>query len=441
MDLLVKPGKALKGEILMPGDKSISHRSIMCAALAEGDSTVRGFLKGEDCLATIDAFSEMGVNIDQHDNEIVVHGVGLKGLKKPNSDIYLGNSGTSMRLMSGLLCGQSFSSTLIGDASLSSRPMERIVTPLKMMGANISSSKEGCPPLEINPSKNLKTFSYELPIASAQVKSCLMFAGLYTDGPVVIKEKIQTRDHTELMFKKFGVDISIEEKGGLKEISVLPPKSINATNINIPGDFSSAAFFILGALITPGSDLKLMNIGINKTRIALLKVFKEMGADIKLSNLINEHEPSADIHIKASELKGITLDPKLVPNLIDEMPVLFIAGALAEGTTRIRGAQELRFKESDRLESMAKALNLFGVKHKIFEDGIDIEGVDQSEKDLPFNSVEIDSCGDHRIAMASVIGALRSKTSCKIKNCSNISTSFPSFIDLSKRIGIVLNKI
>ena len=440
MDLIVKPGKALKGEILIPGDKSISHRSIMCAALAEGDSTIRGFLKGEDCLATLDAFSEMGVTIDQHDNKIVVHGVGLQGLKKPNSDVYLGNSGTSMRLMGGLLCGQSFPSTLKGDASLSSRPMERIVTPLTAMGANITSSKGDCPPLEINPSKKLKAFSYELPIASAQVKSCLMFAGLYADGPLVIKEKIQTRDHTELMFKKFGIDISIGEAEGLKEIHVIPPKSMDATNINIPGDFSSAAFFILGALITPGSDLKLMNIGINKTRIALLKVLKEMGADIKLSNLINEYEPCADISVRTSELKGFTLDPKLVPNLIDEMPVLFIASALAEGTTSIRGAQELRFKESDRLEVMARTLNLFGVKHKIFEDGIDIEGVDQSEKDLPFNSAVIDSFGDHRIAMASIIGALRSKGSCKIKNCSNIRTSFPGFIDLSKRIGIILDK-
>ena len=441
MDIIVKSGKALKGEILIPGDKSISHRSIMCAAIAEGDSVIRGFLKGEDCLATLNAFSKMGVNIDQHDNEIVVHGVGLQGLKKPDSDIYLGNSGTSMRLMGGLLCGQSFPSTLKGDVSLSSRPMERIVTPLTSMGANISSSKGGCPPLEINPSEKLKAFSYELPVASAQVKSCLMFAGLYADGPVVIKEKIQTRDHTELMFKKFGVDVFIEEVDSLKEIRVLPPKSMDATNINIPGDFSSAAFFILGALITPGSDLKLKNIGINKTRIALLKVLKEMGADIKLSNLINEYEPCADISLRASELKGITLDPKLVPNLIDEMPVLFIAGALAEGTTRIRGAQELRFKESDRLESMARTLNSFGVKHKILEDGIDIEGVGQSGKNPPFNSAEIDSFGDHRIAMASVIGALRSKDSCKIKNCSNISTSFPGFIDLSNRVGMNLKKI
>ena len=440
MDLIVKSGKALKGEILIPGDKSISHRSIMCAALAEGDSVIRGFLKGEDCLATLDAFFKMGVNIDQHDNEIVVHGVGLQGLKKPNSDIYLANSGTSMRLMSGLLCGQSFPSTLKGDVSLSTRPMERIVTPLTTMGANISSSKGGCPPLEINPSEKLKAFSYELPIASAQVKSCLMFAGLYADGPVVLKEKIQTRNHTELMLKKFGVDVSIEESEGLKETHVLPPKSMDATNINIPGDFSSAAFFILGALISPGSDLKLMNIGINKTRIALLKVLTEMGADIKLTNLVNDYEPSADISIRTSKLKGITLDPKLVPNLIDEMPVLFIAGALAEGRTRIRGAQELRFKESDRLESMARTLNLFGVKHKIFEDGIDIEGVDQSEKDQPFNSTEIDSFGDHRIAMASIIGALRSKGTCKIKNCSNINTSFPGFINLSKKIGIILKK-
>ncbi len=440
MDLIVKPGKALKGEILIPGDKSISHRSIMCAAVAEGDSVIRGFLKGEDCLATLDAFSKMGVNIGQYDNQIVVHGVGLRGLKKPNSDIYLGNSGTSMRLMSGLLCGQIFPTTLKGDTSLSSRPMERIVTPLKTMGANILSSK-GCPPLQINPSEKLKAFSYDLPVASAQVKSCLMFAGLYADGPVVIKEKIQTRDHTELMFQKFGVDISIEEAEGLKEIHVSPPKSMDATNINIPGDFSSAAFYILGALITPGSDLTLINVGINKTRIALLEVLKEMGADIKLSNVINQYEPCADISIRASELKGVTLNQKLVPNLIDEMPVLFIAAALAKGTTRIRGAEELRFKESDRLESMARTLNLFGVKHKMFEDGIDIEGVDQSKTELPFNSGEIDSFGDHRIAMASIIGALRSKGFCKVKNCSNINTSFPDFIDSSNRIGMSLKKV
>ena len=289
MDLIVNPGKALKGEILIPGDKSISHRSIMCAALAEGDSIIRGFLKGEDCMATLDAFSKMGVNIDQHNNEIVVHGVGIQGLKKPNSDIYLGNSGTSMRLMSGLLCGQSFPSTLKGDSSLSSRPMGRIVTPLTAMGAKISSTKGDFPPLDINPSEKLKAFTYELPISSAQVKSCLMFGGLYADGPVIIKEKIQTRDHTELMFKKFGVDVSIREVEGLKEIRVLPPKSIDATNINIPGDFSSAAFFILGALITPGSDLTLKNIGINKTRIGLLEVLKEMGANIKLSNVIDEY--------------------------------------------------------------------------------------------------------------------------------------------------------
>ena len=442
MDLIVKPGKALEGEISMPGDKSISHRSIMCAAIADGESVIQGFLKGEDCLATLDAFSKMGVNIDQHDNAIVVHGVGLKGLKKPNSDIFLGNSGTSMRLMSGLLCGQSFSSTLKGDSSLSSRPMERIVTPLTTMGANISSDKEGYPPLKINPSNKLKAFSYNLPIASAQIKSCLMFAGLYADGPFVIKEKIQTRDHTELMFKKFGIDISIIESKGLKEIHVLPPtKSMNATNINVPGDFSSAAFFILGALITPGSNLTLTNIGINKTRIALLEVLKEMGADIKLSNVIHEYEPSADISIRASRLKGITLNPELVPNLIDEMPVLFIAAALAEGITKIRGAEELKFKESDRLESMAKNLSLFGVKHNLFHDGIDIKGIGQSETDLPFNSAEFESFGDHRIAMASVIGALRSKESCKIKNCSNISTSFPDFINSMNKIGISLKEI
>jgi len=440
LDIIVKSGKALKGEILIPGDKSISHRSIMCAAIAEGDSVIRGFLKGEDCLATLKAFSKMGVNIDQHDNEIVVHGVGLQGLKKPDSDIYLGNSGTSMRLMSGLLCGQSFSSTLKGDASLSTRPMKRIVSPLTTMGANISSSKGGCPPLEINPSEKLKAFSYELPIASAQVKSCLMFAGLYADGPVIIKESIQTRDHTELMFKKFGIQVSIEEAEGLKEVHVLPPKTMDAANINIPGDFSSAAFFVLAALITPGSDLTLMNIGINKTRIALLEVLKGMGADIRLSNVINEYEPCADISIRASKLKGITLNPKLVPNLIDELPVLFIAASLAEGETIIRGAEELREKESDRLEAMSNSLKLLGVKFKIYDDGIDIQGLNQevhtSNSGMPFEASRINSFGDHRIAMTSAIACTRANGKSYIEDTKNVTTSFPNFLEICEEVGL-----
>ena len=440
MNLTVKPGQALKGKVVIPGDKSISHRSIMCAALAEGNSVIRGFLKGDDCLATLNAFSKMGVKVDHHDDEIVVHGVGLRGLKKPDSDIYLGNSGTSIRLMSGLLCGQSFSSTLKGDASLSSRPMERIVTPLTAMGANISSSKGGNPPLEINPSERLKAFSYELPIASAQVKSCLMFAGLYADGPVVIKEKIQTRDHTELMFKKFGINVFIEESEGLKEIRVLPPKSMDAAEINIPGDFSSAAFFVLAALITPGSDLTLMNIGINKTRIALLEALKEMGADIKLSNVINEYEPCADISIKASKLKGITLNPKLIPNLIDELPVLFIAASLAEGQTIIRGAEELREKESDRLEAMSNSLKMLRVKFKMYDDGIDIQGLNQevhtSNSGMPFMASRINSFGDHRIAMTSAIACTRANDRSFIEDTENVTTSFPNFLEICEEVGL-----
>ena len=440
MNLTVKPGQALKGKVMIPGDKSISHRSIMCAALAEGNSVIRGFLKGDDCLATLNAFSKMGVNVDHHDNEIVVHGVGLRGLKKPDSDIYLGNSGTSIRLMSGLLCGQSFSSTLKGDASLSSRPMERIVTPLTAMGANISSSKGGNPPLEINPSERLKAFSYELPIASAQVKSCLMFAGLYADGAVVIKEKIQTRDHTELMFKKFGINVFIEESEGLKEIRVLPPKSMDAAEINIPGDFSSAAFFVLAALITPGSDLTLMNIGINKTRIALLEALKEMGADIKLSNVINEYEPCADISIKASKLKGITLNPKLIPNLIDELPVLFIAASLAEGQTIIRGAEELREKESDRLEAMSNSLKMLRVKFKMYDDGIDIQGLNQEvhtpNSGMPFMASRINSFGDHRIAMTSAIACTRANDRSFIEDTENVTTSFPNFLEICEEVGL-----
>jgi len=440
MDFKVKSGLGLCGEVSLPGDKSISHRSIMCAALAEGTSTINGFLAGEDCLATLDAFTKMGVDIKRDKNKVVVHGVGLHGLEVPDSELYLGNSGTSMRLMSGLLAGQNFSTVLTGDTSLSVRPMDRVVTPLSLMGANITTNKEGKPPLKIIPSKELNSLTYELPIASAQVKSCLMFASLYAKGPVVITESLQTRNHTELMFRKFGIDVAVRVIGDIREIKVIPPQSFMATDINIPADFSSAAFLILAALITPDSNITLRNIGINPTRIALLDVLQEMGAHISLSNLADEYEPCADITVRASKLKGVELDSDLIPNLIDELPVLFIAAALAEGQTNIKGAEELRTKESDRLEAMSNLLKGLGVHFKEYDDGIRIQGLNQafntSNAGMPFKATSIDSYGDHRIAMASAIACTRAEDECYVENTENILTSFPNFIDICQEVGL-----
>ena len=438
MDFRVKAGSKLTGEVQLPGDKSISHRSIMCSALAEGTTTINNFLAGEDCLATLDAFSKMGVNINRTDNKVVVQGVGLNGLKKPDSDLYLGNSGTSMRLMSGILSGQSFSTVLTGDSSLSSRPMERIISPLKLMGSSINASHEGTPPIEIQSSTELNSISYELPIASAQIKSCLMFAGLYAYGPVTVIEHLETRNHTELMFRQFGIEVEVNELGKAREITVIPPKSILATDINVPSDFSSASFFILAALITPESELLIKNVGINKTRVGFLHALRHMGANIELQNEINSFEPTADILVKTSDLKGISLNTALVANMIDEMPAFFIAAALAEGITKVKDAKELRAKESDRLQAMSEVLQAFGVKSHLNGDGIVINGLG---KDGIFRSSEINSYGDHRIAMVSSIASLRAEGETTIIDCHNVNTSFPNFIDVSREVGINIVEI
>ena len=440
MDFKVTKGGGLNGEVTLPGDKSISHRSIMCAALATGETVINGFLRGEDCLATLNAFKQMGVDIQQDGSKVKVQGVGLHGLKEPKTELYLGNSGTSMRLMSGLLAGQNFYSTLTGDLSLSTRPMKRVVDPLTLMGANIHTNSAGTSPIEIRPTDRLLPITYSLPVASAQVKSCLMFAALYADGPVVVKEPVQTRNHTELMFKKFGIQVEIKSLSDKRELKIFPVTSIQGTEINIPADFSSAAFLILAALITPDSNLTLKNVGLNPSRTALLGVLKEMGADISISNFSDDYEPWGDLKIKSSRLKGISLNPSLIPNLIDELPVLFVAAALAEGKTSITGAAELRAKESDRLEAMASTLEQLGVKFKLFEDAIDIQGLNQEihigNSSLPFKSSVINSFGDHRIAMASAIACTRAEGESLIQDTQNVVTSFPNFLDISNKVGL-----
>ena len=433
MIFTVKRGEGLRGEISVPGDKSISHRSIILASLAEGESTISGLLEGEDCLATIEVFKKMGIDISSKKGVYSVIGNGLQGLKEPNEALDFGNSGTSIRLCAGLLSSQNFSSLLTGDKSLSTRPMRRVVDPLNAMGADLAATDEGTLPIKVSPVKSLHAIEYSLPVASAQVKSCLMLAGLFAEGETKITEKTITRDHTERMFMEYGLPIEIKPSGQSRTICVNKAIRIYPQDIKVPGDFSSASFFILAALICPDSSLKIKNVGINETRIGFLHALRHMGANIELINVKNTSEATADILVKTSSLKGISLNTALVANMIDEMPAFFVAAALAEGITIVKDAKELRTKESDRLQAMADSLNAFGIKNELSKDGIVIHGIG-SEGTL--KSAEIDSYGDHRIAMASAIGSLRSDGVVKILDCVNVNTSFPNFIDVCREVGI-----
>ncbi len=436
MNFRVKRGKGVTGEITIPGDKSISHRSIMCASLAEGKSKIYGFLEGDDCLATKLAFQDMGINFETNNDEIVVHGSGLYGLKKPKKQINLGNSGTSIRLLSGILAAQKFSSVLIGDESLSTRPMNRIIEPLSLMGANIKSQNFGRPPLEISKSDKLNSINYDLPIASAQVKSCILFASLYAEGKTVVRETQTTRDHTEIMFKQFGVPLSVKDTPCGRDIEMYSPSNLKSTEIDIPGDFSSAAFFILAALIIPNSNLTIKNVGMNETRTALLKAFQEMGAKIDIINKTGNFEPRADLKVKFSKLKGINLDTKFVPNLIDELPAFFVAAAMSSGSTTVRNAEELRYKESDRLEAMGDVLRSLGVDFNMYHDGMDINGLDDNIGLSSYTGGIIESFGDHRIAMSSAIACSLFDQESLVLNTDNVNTSFPTFLKIADQVGL-----
>tara|TARA_B100000963_G_scaffold75282_1_gene63429 strand:- start:7545 stop:8858 length:1314 start_codon:yes stop_codon:yes gene_type:complete len=435
MDFLIKSGHSLKGVITVPGDKSISHRSIILSSLATGTSKITGLLEGEDCLATIEVFRNMGINIVNERGIYSIEGKGLRGLEDPKKPLDFGNSGTSIRLCTGILSAQSFKSILIGDSSLSSRPMQRIVEPLTAMGANITSNN-GTLPLDVFPTDSLKSINYSLPVASAQVKSCIMLSALYAEGETMIEESAVTRDHTENMFKQFGIPLGIESSEGKKRINLSNIDYINPTDINICGDFSSASFFILAALICPKSELLIKNVGINKTRIGLLHALRHMGANIQLLNQTENIEPTADILVKSSNLKGIILNTNLVANMIDEMPIFFIAAALSDGITIVKDVNELRTKESDRLQAMADALSSFGIEHDLEEDGIKIYGLGSKGT---LNSTNINSYGDHRIAMTSAIASLRSDNEVRVLDCLNVNTSFPNFIDTCKEIGIEID--
>ncbi|AZD81025.1 bifunctional prephenate dehydrogenase/3-phosphoshikimate 1-carboxyvinyltransferase [Pseudomonas chlororaphis] len=424
---LANPGGRLTGRIRVPGDKSISHRSIMLGSLAEGTTEVEGFLEGEDALATLQAFRDMGVVIEgPHHGRVTIHGVGLHGLKPAPGPIYLGNSGTSMRLLSGLLAAQSFDSVLTGDASLSKRPMNRVANPLREMGAVIETAAEGRPPMTIRGGHKLKGLTYAMPMASAQVKSCLLLAGLYAEGKTTVTEPAPTRDHTERMLRGFGYPVAVDGATA----SVESGGKLQATHIEVPADISSAAFFLVAASIAEGSELVLEHVGINPTRTGVIDILRLMGADISLENQREVGgEPVADLRVRAAKLKGIEIPEELVPLAIDEFPVLFVAAACAEGRTVLRGAEELRVKESDRIQVMADGLLALGVKCEPTPDGIIIDG-------SQIGGGEVHGHGDHRIAMAFSVASLRANAPIRIHDCANVATSFPNFLALCAQVGI-----
>ncbi len=423
----VQPGGHLQGQVRVPGDKSISHRSIMLGAIAEGVTHVTGFLEGDDALATLRAFQTMGVQIEGPDKgAVTIHGVGLDGLQAPKEPMYLGNSGTSMRLLSGLLAGQQFDSVLTGDESLSGRPMRRVLDPLSKMGAKITATAAGTAPLHIKGQGLLHGAHYDMPIASAQVKSCLLLAGLYAEGETSVTEPAPTRDHTERMLSGFSYPIKQEDN----LVTIARQGQLSATNIDVPSDISSAAFFLVGASIAQNSDLTLQHVGINPTRTGIIDILKLMGANIELLNQrIIGGEPVADIRVQSAVLQGIAIPEELVPLAIDEFPVIFIAAACAQGKTVLTGAEELRVKESDRIQVMADGLQMLGVDAQPTDDGMVIQGG-------AISGGEVISHGDHRIAMSFAVAGLKATDTIVIKDCANVNTSFPGFVAITQQLGL-----
>ncbi len=433
LTFVAEPGGALRGRIRVPGDKSISHRAIMLGALADGATAIDGFLEGEDCLATLRAFRAMGVRIDGPDRgRVTVQGVGLRGLRAPDGPLDMGNSGTSMRLMSGILAGQVFDTVLTGDASLTRRPMRRVTEPLARMGARIDGTERGTAPLRIRGGQRLTGIDYPLPVASAQVKSCLLLAGLYAEGVTRITEPAPTRDHTERMLEGFGYPLARE---GSRTVAVTGRGRLTGTEIDVPADISSAAFFLVGASIAPGSDLVLEHVGVNPTRTGAIDILRLMGADIEwLNPRLAGGEPVADLRVRHAPLHGIRIPAELVPLAIDEFPALFVAAACAEGETVLTGAEELRVKESDRIQVMADGLAALGIAAAPTPDGIVIRGG-------ALSGGTVDSHGDHRIAMSFAVAALRARGPIRIGDCANVNTSFPGFAALAREAGLAVREL
>jgi 3-phosphoshikimate 1-carboxyvinyltransferase len=421
----VKKSGGLRGEITVPGDKSISHRAVILGAIASGTTTVRGFLRAGDCLRTAEAFEKMGVTIEQRGDALRIEGRGLRGLVEPADVLDLGNSGTGMRLLTGLLAGQTFFSVLTGDESLRRRPMRRVVDPLRQMGASIAGRNGGeFAPLAIT-GRPLSGIRYDLPVASAQVKSALLLAGLTAGGTTRLTEPSASRDHTERMLRAFGADPKVEGTA----VSITPPGSLRACDLEIPGDPSSAAFLVVAALIVPGSEILIRNVGVNPTRTGFIDILLQMGADLRIENRREiGGEPAADLAVRSGALKGVTVDPALVPRAIDEFPALAVAAAFAEGETLIRGARELRVKESDRIAVMAAELRKIGAQAEELPDGLRIRG------GAPIAGAVCDSRGDHRVAMAMAVAGLAASGETVVEDADCIETSFPGF---EKTIGAV----
>ena len=406
----------LHGSITVPGDKSISHRAVMFGALADGDTHISGFLMGEDCLSTIECFRRMGVPVEISGQEVLVHGVGLHGLKAPDGPLYTGNSGTTTRLLSGILAAQPFPVTMTGDASIEKRPMGRIITPLRQMGAAIDGRDGSFCPLTIRPAA-LHGITYEMPVASAQLKSAVLLAGLYADDITRVTEPVISRNHSEIMLKYFGADLQSE--GTTAAIS--PNPALHGQKVCVPGDISSAAYFIAAGLLVPGAEILIRNVGINPTRDGILKVAQAMGGDITLLNVNHDGEPTADLLVKHSTLHGITIEGAIIPALIDELPVINVMAACAEGTTIIRDAAELKVKESNRIDVMVRYLSAMGCAITATEDGMIIEG------GRPLHGAVIDSHMDHRIAMSFAIAALVADGDTEIRGSDVVTISYPDF--------------
>nr|KAJ9633133.1 hypothetical protein H2204_007278 [Knufia peltigerae] len=427
---IARKGQPLQGSLTIPGDKSVSHRSVMFAALADGTSHIEGFLEGEDTRATARIFSQLGVRIETPSaSQRVVHGVGIDGLQAPSAPLDCGNAGTGMRLLAGLLAGQAFDSTLVGDESLSGRPMRRVTGPLSQMGAKIDTEADGTPPLHVHGGQTLNGIDFSSPVASAQIKSAVLLAGLYAHGETSVTEPHPTRDYTERMLSAFGVDIAFSPgkarlRGGQR---------LRATDIVVPADFSSAAFFLVAASIIPGSELRLKQVGLNPRRTGLLHALRLMGADITEENPAEQGgEPVADLVVRYAPLKGARIPEELVPDMIDEFPALFVAAAAAEGQTVVAGAAELRVKESDRLAAMATGLRTLGMQVDETEDGATLHG------GVALGSGTIESHGDHRIAMAFAIAGQISHGEVRINDIANVATSFPDFDGLARSAGFNL---